>query len=161
MGVSGSGKSTVGLELAKAWKADFKDADDFHSQGNKTKMSNGIPLTDGDRLPWLKTLASLVASYALERKQRLVLACSALKKSYRNILRGKLDEGVTKIVFLDGSQELIAKRLSERKHFFNSSLLSSQFEALERPDESEKIMKISVENTSKEIVEDILKTLQL
>ena len=126
MGVSGSGKTAVGLELSKALKLPFYDADDFHSKENKEKMSHGIPLTDADRLPWLQTLATL-----LNEKGPLILGCSALKKSYRKILNVSPD---IRFIYLKGSYELIHDRLKERHgHFFDPHLLKSQFADLEEP----------------------------
>ncbi|MBC7744627.1 MAG: NADP-dependent phosphogluconate dehydrogenase [Flavobacterium sp.] len=129
MGVSGCGKSTVGKILAEVHNLPFFDADDFHSASSIQKMSNGVPLTDNDRLPWLKNLANLIVEW--DKKDGAVLACSALKESYRKILQSVLN--VTWI-FLDGDRETILKRLLSRKpHYMSSSLLDSQLEALEKP----------------------------
>ena len=126
MGVSGSGKTAIGLELSKHLNIPFYDADDFHSAENKEKMSHGIPLTDNDRLPWLKTLATL-----LEEKTALILGCSALKASYRKILTVSPD---IRFIYLKGSYQLIHDRLKERHgHFFDPHLLKSQFADLEEP----------------------------
>lgn len=126
MGVSGCGKTAIGLELSKTLKIPFYDADDFHSAKNKEKMSHGIPLTDDDRLPWLKTLAAL-----LKEKRALILGCSALKASYREILTVSPD---IQFIYLKGSYQLIHDRLKERHgHFFDPHLLKSQFADLEEP----------------------------
>lgn len=126
MGVSGSGKTAIGLELSKHLNIPFYDADDFHSAENKEKMSHGIPLTDDDRLPWLKTLATL-----LKEKSTLILGCSALKASYREILTVSPD---IRFIYLKGSYQLIHDRLKERHgHFFDPHLLRSQFADLEEP----------------------------
>lgn len=131
MGVSGSGKTTVGRQLAARLGYGFSDADDFHSAANKAKMVAGIPLSDADREPWLQAM-----SVAIEEWQRTspgqVLACSALKDRYRQIL-GDFDSD-RKFIYLKGSFELMLERLRHRTgHFFNPALLQSQFEALEEP----------------------------
>ncbi|MFW5769594.1 MAG: gluconokinase [Spirochaetota bacterium] len=131
MGVSGSGKTAVGLELAEMTGWDFHDADDFHSSENKEKMRNGIPLTDADREPWLKSLHELLARYAREGKP-MILACSALKRRYREILA----EGFPQIrfVYLKGSFETFKRRMERREnHYMKPGMLESQFETLEEP----------------------------
>jgi gluconokinase len=130
MGVSGSGKSTVGKALADRLGWTFADADDYHPPANREKMSRGEPLTDEDRQPWLEKLHDLIAEHALEQKT-IVLACSALKEKYRDILVGDL-EGVT-LVFLRGDAELIAERMRQREHFMPVSLLETQLATLEPP----------------------------
>jgi gluconokinase len=130
MGVSGSGKTTVGRLLAERTGATFYDADDFHPPANVEKMRGGVPLTDEDRRPWLDALRSLVAS-CLERGERAVLACSALKGKYRERLR--VDERV-QFVYLKGDYELIEQRLKNRGgHFMKREMLKSQFDTLEEP----------------------------
>jgi gluconokinase len=130
MGVTGVGKNTVGSELASRLQYEFKDADDFHSPRNIENMSQGIPLTDEDRLPWLQTLHRLLLDYSLRNKS-VVLACSALKQSYRDILSDNLS--VT-WVYLRGSETEILERLSHRHgHFAHDNLLQSQLEILEEP----------------------------
>lgn len=134
MGVSGSGKSTIGVKLAAATGGEFFDGDDFHPQANIEKMHAGIPLTDEDRLPWLERLRQLIEEQE-KKSSPTVIACSALKKTYRLIL----DPGDTKvkIVFLQGSFSLIAERMENRKnHFMPESLLKSQFDALEQPEDA-------------------------
>ena len=131
MGVSGSGKTTVGQCVAERLGYGFSDADDFHNAANKAKMAGGIPLNDDDRAPWLEAMRS-----AIELWQRTstghVLACSALKDIYRRAL-GPFDVD-RKIIYLKGSFELIKSRLEHRAgHFFNPALLQSQFDALEEP----------------------------
>lgn len=134
MGVSGSGKTTVGLLLAARLGWDFVDADDFHSPASKAKMAAGISLDDEDRRPWLRSLRGLIEE-RLGKDQPLVLACSALKEEYRELL-GRADERVT-FVYLRGSRELIARRLGSRSgHFMDPGLLASQFEALEEPEDA-------------------------
>ena len=134
MGVSGSGKSTVGQRLAAKLGCRFSDADDFHSAANKAKMAAGFPLDDQDRGPWLQALRE-----AIDRWQAVgadqVLACSALKNRYRELLGGSTAD--RKFFHLKGSYELIQSRLEGRAgHFFNPALLRSQFEALEEPSDA-------------------------
>jgi gluconokinase len=136
MGVSGSGKSTFGAALAAHQGWEFADADDYHPNANREKMARGEALNDADREPWLERLHELLEQTLLGQTQQqnqngLVLACSALKASYREILIGNL-EGV-KIVSLEGSRELIAERMRNRKHFMPVSLLENQLATLESP----------------------------
>jgi carbohydrate kinase (thermoresistant glucokinase family) len=139
MGVTGCGKTSVGIALAEALGIEFIDSDVLHSESNKKKMSSGTPLTDSDREPWLQEV-----SKALQSHESVVVACSALKKSYRStILAGA---PTTKFVHLSGSQELIFARLSERSHHFMPiGLLDSQFQTLEHLDDTEtgKVFEIS------------------
>jgi gluconokinase len=130
MGVSGSGKSTFGAALAtrQGWK--FADADDYHPPANRKKLIRGQALTDADREPWLRRLHELVKEH-LRNKHSFVLACSALKASYREMLIGQLED--VKIVFLEGSRELIAERMRQREHFMPVSLLETQLATLEPP----------------------------
>jgi gluconokinase len=132
MGVSGSGKTTVGKVLAAQLGWTFADADDYHPAANVEKMHRGIPLTDEDRRPWLGALRRLVDD-ACERGQNLVLACSALKHAYQEYL--ERDEPLcVHYVYLSGSEDLIRQRLAARTgHFMNPNLLHSQFETLEPP----------------------------
>jgi len=151
MGVSGSGKTTVGKKLAERIALPFFDGDDFHPPSNKEKMKQSIPLTDEDRKEWL-----LQMNRAAKEEAKLagaVFACSALKEKYRTIL----SSGITiplYWVFLQGSFELIKKRMDERKdHFMPASLLASQFDALEIPVNS---IKIDIAGDPDEIVERII-----
>ncbi|MEG4283153.1 gluconokinase [Microcoleus sp. A006_D1] len=131
MGVSGSGKTTVGKLLAESLNWDFSDADDFHPSANIEKMSKGIPLEDADRLPWLLQLQATIDRWLLENKN-VVLACSALKASYREMLYR--DKQRMKIVYLKGNFELFAARLKNREnHYMKADLLSSQLDTLEEP----------------------------
>ena len=133
MGVSGSGKTTVGKLLAQSLNCDFSDADDFHPPANIEKMSLGIPLEDADRLPWLLQLQTTIDRWLLENKN-VVLACSALKVSYREMLCRK--EQRIKIVYLKGDFELFAARLKNREnHYMKADLLSSQLDTLEEPED--------------------------
>lgn len=133
MGVSGSGKTTIGALLSADTGWAFLDGDDFHSGMNKTKMAAGLPLTDEDREPWLAALHEQVALYA-RNGDNLILACSALRKAYRDVLRGDLGSVVT-FALLAASPKALIERLAERRHeFMNPSLLSSQLATLEGPD---------------------------
>ncbi len=128
MGVSGVGKTTIGRLLATELGVSFYDADDYHPESNRNKMASGIPLQDADRWPWLKLLSQNIREWSSDGA---VLACSALKESYRDILGSG---GDVRFVFLEGSYEDIAKRLEARRdHFFDSNLLQSQFDTLEIP----------------------------
>lgn len=152
MGVSGSGKTTIGLLLADALHWEFKDADAFHSPANIEKMRLGIPLSDADRIPWLQDLQRAIAQW-LQEDKNVVLACSALKASYRQFLL--LDSDRIKLVYLKGSFEVIQKRLQERhNHFMTEKLLKSQFDALEEPPDA---ICVDLSNPPERIV-DYLKT---
>ncbi len=131
IGVSGSGKTTVGKTLAKRLMWDFYDADDFHPSANITKMAQGIPLNDADRMPWLGRLQQLINTSIAENKPG-ILACSALKESYRKFLI-KDNPGI-RIVFLKGSYDLILSRMKIRSdHYMQPNMLESQFNTLEEP----------------------------
>jgi gluconokinase len=131
MGVSGAGKTTIGQQLAEVLDWQFYDADDFHPHENIEKLRRGLPLADRDRLPWLQALQSAIRQWLAEHKD-IVLACSALKADYRQILN--LDPNQVRFVYLKGSFELIQHRLQRRQgHFMNPTLLQSQFETLEEP----------------------------
>jgi gluconokinase len=131
MGVSGSGKSTVGEALARRFGARFIDADDFHPPANIDKMRRGVPLDDADRAPWLARLNALLRQ-AVALDEPVVLACSALRQRYRDTL-GEALPGL-RVVHLSGSSALIAERLAARRHrYMPASLLQSQFDALEAP----------------------------
>jgi gluconokinase len=130
MGVTGCGKTTIGSLLAKKLGWDFADADDFHSAANKESIKHGIPLTDADRMPWLAALHEQITQWISERRNT-VLACSALKESYREELWTGPE---VQFVYLKGTYQLIYKRLLARKgHFADEHILTSQFAALEEP----------------------------
>lgn len=131
MGVSGSGKTTVGKLLAERLELPFHDADDFHPAANIEKMSNGIPLTDADRAGWLADMAAAITRW--ETSGGAVLACSALKEAYRQTLQKGARE-LIRWVFLDGSRELLSDRIEHRKgHYMAVNMLDSQLETLEKP----------------------------
>lgn len=159
MGVSGSGKSTIADKLAERLGWAFEDGDRFHPASNVAKMSAGHPLTDEDRWPWLQAIADEI-DRACKASKRAVIACSALKRAYRDILvHGRND---VRIVFLNGTEDLIAGRLAARKgHFMPPGLLASQFRTLEPPDESENPVTVSIDASVDAIVEDIVSQLRL
>ena len=152
MGVSGSGKSTIGKLLSDRLNCPFYDADDFHPFSNIEKMSRGIPLDDSDRYPWLLQLEELVSKSLLEGKSG-VLACSALKEKYRKIITGKNSQNIT-WVYLHGDYKTIHQRLKNRtNHFLNEALLCSQFDTLEEPKNA---LTIEVTTEAQEIVQQIV-----
>jgi gluconokinase len=133
MGVSGSGKTTVGEVLARQLGWTFVDADALHPPANVAKMRQGIPLNDDDRRPWLQALRQRVDD-ARDRGENIVLACSALKHAYQEYLLREAPE-IIHYIYLEGSEDLIRRRLADRKgHFMNPGLLHSQFETLEPPE---------------------------
>ena len=157
MGVSGSGKSTIGEKLAERLGWSYEDGDKFHPASNVAKMSAGQPLTDEDRWPWLRAIADEIERVC-EAGEHVVIASSALKRAYRDILvHGRPD---IRIIYLDGPQELIASRLAQRKnHFMPPGLLESQFRTLEPPDASENPVTVSIDGSVETIVNDILRQL--
>ena len=159
MGVSGSGKSTIADRLAARLGWRYEDADKFHPPANVAKMSAGQPLTDEDRWPWLQAIADEIDRLAASG-QRAVVACSALKRSYRDILvHGR---GDVRIVFLNGTQDLIASRLAARKgHFMPPGLLASQFKTLEPPLPDERPISVSIDAPVEAIVDDIVSQLKV
>jgi gluconokinase len=159
MGVSGSGKSTVAESLAERLGWPFEDGDSFHPPANVAKMAAGHPLTDDDRWPWLNAIADEIAR-TCEAGGHVIIACSALKHAYREVLlRGRDD---VRFVFLNGTQALIADRLARRKgHFMPPELLTSQFRTLEPPEESEHVITVSIDAPVEPIVDEIVRQLQL
>lgn len=148
-GVSGTGKTTIGLGIAKTFGLPFFDADNFHPKENIEKMSQGFPLNDEDRMPWLQALADLLTKN--EATGGAVLACSALKESYRGIL--KVNENV-KWIHLKGDRELIWRRMLARKnHYMKASMLDSQFATWEEPAYG---LKLNISQTPEEMVSKAL-----
>ena len=159
MGVSGSGKSTSAQKLAQRLGWTYEDGDRFHPASNVAKMSAGHPLTDEDRWPWLQAIANEI-DRACKSGEHAVIACSALKRAYRDILVHGRDD--VRIVYLKGTQALIADRLAVRKnHFMPSGLLDSQFKTLEPPAASENPVTVSIDGPVDAIVDDIVRQLGL
>ena len=157
MGVSGSGKTTIGKILAEKLGWTFIEGDDFHPPANVAKMRAGTPLTDTDRAPWLAALRERVDA-ACERGENAVLACSALKHAYQDYLE-KHEPECVQYVYLHGSEELIRQRLAERKgHFMNPGLLHSQFETLEPPADA---LRVEVSGTPEANADEIRHKLKL
>jgi gluconokinase len=157
MGVSGSGKSTVAGVVSGRLGWDLAEGDDLHSAANVAKMQAGQPLTDDDRWPWLETIADWIREHT-ESGTPGVITCSALKKRYRDILRG---ENVV-FVFLQGSKDSISGRLASRHgHYMPPALLESQFEALEEPTEDENYIALCVSATPAEEAQEIIERLNL
>ena len=153
-GVAGSGKTTIGKAIAAKMSCCFFDADDYHPTANIEKMSGGQPLTDADRLPWLNKLRELVDAH--EDSKDAVLACSALRASYRGILGFGLPH--VRSVLLDGSKTIVASRLLARTdHFMPSALLDSQFELLDREHDG---LTLSIEQTPEDLVQAITQWLE-
>ena len=154
MGITGSGKSTVGEMLARKLGADFVEGDDYHSRENVERMASGIPLTDDDRADWLRALANRIR-VAKDGGTGLVLACSALKRSYRDVLRSAAPE--VQFIFLKGLRTLIAERFAARRgHFMPSSLIESQLATLEEPASGEHAWLYDIEWSAQDIVIDIV-----
>ena len=154
MGVCGAGKSTIAKMLADRLGWQFFDADDFHPPANISKLKHGIPLNDDDRRPWLESLGKML-KFEIAAGRHPVLACSALKRRYREMLRTNGD-GI-KIVYLHGSQEFIMARLQARKgHFMSPSLLTSQIEALEDPSGEPDVITVDISESPEEVIESIL-----
>lgn len=152
MGVSGCGKSTVGELLSERTGAPFFDGDHFHPEENVAKMADGIPLTDEDRQGWLITLRDLLNTHS----QPIIIACSALKQSYRDILES--GDAKPRFVYLQGGKEILLERLEKRAkesdHFMPASLLDSQLDTLEQPNKS--TLTISIKKSPTEIADAIL-----
>lgn len=155
MGVSGSGKSSIGVRLAEKLGLPFFDADDFHSADNVQKMANGIPLSDDDRRDWLDDLAGLMGDHS-----KIVLACSALRKAYRDRLREARPD-VT-FLYLDGDMDTIWQRHAKREdHYFNGrTMLQSQFEQLEVPQATEAI-RIDIRQSPDKVLASCIKALEI
>ena len=159
MGVSGSGKSTTAERLAARLGWRYEDGDKYHPPANVAKMSAGHPLSDEDRWPWLQAIADEI-DRTCKQGERAVVACSALKRAYRDVLVHGRDD--VRIVFLNGTQDLIAGRLAARKgHFMPPGLLTSQFGTLEPPQPTERPITVSIDAPVEAIVDDIIRQLKV
>ena len=159
MGVTGSGKTTIGTLLARRAGVVFADADDYHPAANKARMAAGTPLNDDDRRPWLETLNRLMRGW-FEAGRGGVLACSALKATYRETLGAGMPPGTVQFVLLEGSPQLIAERLAARKHeYMNPNLLDSQLKTLEPPGNDEAVSVVN-DREPASVVDEILKHVQ-
>jgi len=156
MGVSGSGKTTIGARLARALGSEFVEGDDLHPPENVTRMTAGIPLTDDDRRGWLLAIAARLRE-AKRARIGLVVSCSALKRSYRDLLRS-VGETEVRFVYLAGSRALLAERLAQRRsHFMPPSLLESQLSILEEPSPDEGAWVCDISQAPDAIVADLVK----
>jgi gluconokinase len=155
LGVSGAGKSTIASMLAVRLGWTYEDADWFHSPANIEKMHSGQPLTDDDRWPWLEAVAAWIDDTRRAGRHG-VIACSALKRAYRDVLIGERTD--VRLVYLKGDRDLIARRISLREghHFMPASLLDSQFAALQEPGENEHPIVVSIEALPRDIVEAVV-----
>jgi gluconokinase len=157
MGVSGSGKTTIGKALARNLGWAFQEGDELHPAANIAKMKSGVPLTDHDRAPWLAKVEAWISS-ALRQGRSGVIACSALKRAYRDqIVAGR---ATVRLVFLQGGHDLIAERLSHRRgHFMPPALLASQFATLEAPAEAEHAITVDIGQSLEALVAEIAEQL--
>jgi len=157
MGVSGSGKTTIALILAKRLGWRFEEGDALHPETNITKMKAGIPLTDADRRPWLAQVAAWIDRQC-ESREPGIITCSALKRSYRQIVIGRRKE--VRLIYLRGTHEVIAARLANRRgHFMPASLLPSQLGTLEEPGPDEHPLTVDVGPSADEVAEEIIRRL--
>ncbi|MGA9748589.1 MAG: gluconokinase [Nocardioides sp.] len=156
MGVSGTGKSAIGSPVAAALGCDFAEGDDFHPQSNVDKMSSGTPLTDDDRWPWLESLAVWTRERA-EAGTSTALTCSALRRSYRDVLRTGAEDTV--FVHLTGDEDVIRRRMESRHHFMPPTLLRSQLDTLEPPDADELSVRVDIDAPLEEIVARLVRDL--
>jgi len=155
MGVSGSGKSTIGARLARELGIDFIEGDDLHPPDNVKRMAAGVPLADADRRGWLLAIGTRLRD-AKRAGRGLVVSCSALKRSYRDLLRSAGDDTV-RFVFLAGSRALLAERMAQRReHFMPPSLLESQLAILEEPGPDERAWVCDIRETPEAIVADLV-----
>jgi gluconokinase len=152
MGVSGSGKSNIGAAFARALGVPFVEGDQYHSAENVARMASGIPLTDDDRLGWLRSIGARIRE-AADTGTGLVISCSALKRSYRDILRAEAGAPELQFIFLHGPRSLLAERLAGRHgHFMPPSLLDSQIATLEEPSPDEHAWACDIEDPPGAIV---------
>jgi gluconokinase len=154
MGVSGSGKTLIGSALARSLGVEFVEGDAFHTEENVKRMASGIALTDEDRAPWLRSIAARLRA-AKDAGTGLVVSCSALKRSYRDLLR--VEAGDVRFIFLKGARALIAQRLATRSgHYMPASLLDSQFAALEKPGPDERVWECDVKESPTDLVAELV-----
>jgi gluconokinase len=154
MGVSGSGKTVIGTLLARALGVEFVEGDTYHPAANIEKMSAGVPLTDHDREGWLHAIARRIKR-ATDDGNGVVVSCSALKRSYREMIRA--DAGRVQFIFLRGAQELIGDRIRGRKgHFMPPSLLDSQFSLLEEPSSDEEVWVVDINDSPEAIAASLI-----
>ena len=154
MGVCASGKSTIGINLAVRLNAKFIDADDLHPEKNILKMTSGQPLDDDDRFPWLERVRE-AASYAFDNNEVCFIACSALKKIYRDQIRNGNEDTI--FIYLEGSQETITSRMEKRQnHFMKSNMVTSQFDALQSPIDEANVLVINIELGQDDIIEQAI-----
>jgi gluconokinase len=158
MGVSGTGKTTVAVRLAERLGWTFVEGDDLHPPANIAKMSAGIPLDDDDRRPWLEALAALQAFHHAEGVST-VLTCSALKRSYRDVLRSRLPVGTVTFVHLVAPWEVLRDRMESREHFMPASLLQSQLDTLEPLGAGEQGVEVDVSRPVQEVVDAVVTSL--
>ncbi|WP_299817281.1 gluconokinase [uncultured Jannaschia sp.] len=155
MGVTATGKTTLGIELAQALRGRFVDGDDLHTRGNVRKMARGEPLTDRDRAPWLDHVGRTLA----ERRGTTVIACSALKRAYRDRIRART--GLVSLVHLAGDRDMLEQRLKQRTgHYMPASLLDSQLETLEPPTADERPIVVSADRPPRRLVAEVLDRLR-
>jgi gluconokinase len=158
MGVAGSGKTSVGERLAARLGMTFRDADEFHTAANKDKMSSGIPLTDADRWPWLDAIGAAIAA-AVSAGEGIIVACSALKRVYRQRILARAGDVVV-FVWLDGSRQTLGERIGGRKgHFMPASMLDSQLATLEPPAADEPAVRVAIEPPLDQVVEAAIASL--
>ncbi|ESP00727.1 hypothetical protein LOTGIDRAFT_158020 [Lottia gigantea] len=162
MGVCGCGKTSVGTCLSEKLNCEFRDADSFHSEENKSKMASGTPLTDQDRIPWLTAIHNYITEKC-RNDETMVVTCSALKKSYRNILKSGNPDNASasdtsfKLIFLKGDEDILLERLQSRKgHFMPASMLKSQLSTLEEPNDDENCLVVDIRTPVNCIVDTIL-----
>ena len=158
MGVSGSGKTTIAKGLVERLGWQYQEGDDLHPASNVEKMKSGLPLTDEDRLPWLRKIAEKIDEWRTKGLSGVV-TCSALKRAYRDIIAGGRPDVL--IVYPKGSKELIADRMAHRRgHFMPASLLDSQFRILEEPSPDENSLTVSIDQTPEQIDDEIVRHLE-
>ena len=159
MGVSGCGKTTIGTNLARRLNWEYQEGDALHPQKNIVKMSEGIPLNDDDRKPWIARIADWIETRCIAGRDG-VISCSALKEAYRQTIRGNQTD--VQFVYLRGSRELLSDRLVHRKdHFMPPNLLESQLDLLEEPSVDEQAMVVTIDSTPEKIVQKICDSLGL